>query len=153
MRFYRKAESAATSILEAFRSGNLPQALAPVFIRRQDNVPCREWSWSNQLLCAPPGTADARGYRQWKEVGRHVKKGAKAFPILVPMIGKRAGKDAETGEETEDTFLYGFTSAPVFRLEDTQGEPLPPPDPGGCRGSSRPRGAAGVALTIDLETI
>ena len=129
MRFYRKAESAASRILEAFRSGNLPQALAPVFIRRQDNIPCRGWSWSNQLLTALAGTSDARGYRQWQEVGRHVKKGAKAFPILVPMIGKRAGKDAETGEETEDTFLYGFTSAPVFRLEDTEGDPLPPPDP------------------------
>jgi len=129
MKFYRKAESAAKSILEAFRSGNLPQALAPVFIRRRDDVPCRAWSWSNQLLCALTGTADARGYRQWQEVGRHVKKGAKAFPILVPMIGKRAGKDAETGEEDERGFLYGFTSAPVFALEDTEGEPLPPPDP------------------------
>ena len=129
MRFYRKAECAAKSILDAFRSGNLPRALAPVFIRRQDNVPCRAWSWSNQLLVALSGTGDARGYRQWQEVGRHVRKGAKSFPILVPMMGKRTEKDPETGDEQERGFLYGFTSAPVFALEDTEGDPLPPPDP------------------------
>ena len=64
MQFYRKAESAATRILEAFRTGNLPEALAPIFIRRKDNLPCREWSWSNQLLVALSGHSDARGYRQ-----------------------------------------------------------------------------------------
>ena len=83
MQFYRKAESAASRILEAFRTGNLPQALAPIFIRRKDNVPCRAWSWSNQLLTALAGHSDARGYRQWQEVGRHVKKGEKSFHILV----------------------------------------------------------------------
>ena len=46
--YYGKAESAAKRILELFRSGNVPQALAPMFIRRKDNVPCRAWSWSNQ---------------------------------------------------------------------------------------------------------
>ncbi|MHC4403046.1 MAG: hypothetical protein ACYTG0_25575 [Planctomycetota bacterium] len=38
-RFCRQAESAATRILEAFQAGNLPKALAPVFVRRKDNVP------------------------------------------------------------------------------------------------------------------
>ena len=129
MRFYRKAESAAKAILAAFQSGELPEALAPIFIHRKDNVPCRAWSWSNQLLAALTGTSDARGYRQWQQVGRHVKKGEKAFPILVPMVKKRAEKDAKTGEEKEVSCVYGFTSAPVFGLEQTEGDPLPPPDP------------------------
>ncbi len=73
-RFYRQAENAATRILEAFKAGNLPKALAPVFVNRRDNVPCRAWSWSNQLLAALSGHSDARGYRQWQRVGRHVKK-------------------------------------------------------------------------------
>ena len=128
-RFYRKAESAAESIVAAFESGDVPKALAPVFINRRDNVPCRAWSWGNQLLAALAGTSDARGYRQWQTVGRHVTKGAKAFPILCPCVGKRTEKDTETGEEQERSYVYGFTSAPVFRLEDTDGEPLPPPDP------------------------
>ena len=42
-RFYRKAEDAATRIVEAFRSGDLPKALAPVFVRRREDVPCRAW--------------------------------------------------------------------------------------------------------------
>jgi len=128
-RFYRQAESAATRILEAFKTGNLPKALAPVFVNRKDNVPCRAWSWSNQLLAALSGHSDARGYRQWQQVGRHVKKGEKAFAILVPMVGKRAGIDPETGEAKEHTFIRGFSSAPVFGLSQTDGDPLPPPDP------------------------
>ena len=108
-RFYRQAESAAAQILEAFQSGNLPKALAPVFVRRRDNVPCRAWSWSNQLLVALAGHSDARGYRQWQEVDRHVKKGEKSFHILVPCVGKRTEKDPGTGEEVERTFIYRFT--------------------------------------------
>ncbi len=129
MRFYRKAESAATAILAAFEGGDLPKALAPIFVNRKDNVPCRAWSWSNQLLTAILGHSDARGYRQWQEVGRHVKKGEKSFPILVPMVRKRTGKDKETGEEKEHTYISGFTSAAVFGLRQTEGDPLPPPDP------------------------
>jgi len=129
MQFYRKAESAATRILEAFQTGNLPQALAPIFIRRRDNVPCRAWSWSNQLLTALSGHSDARGYRQWQEVGRYVKKGEKSFAILVPIVRKRAEKNTETGDEEERTWIAGFTSAAVFGLSQTDGEPLPDGDP------------------------
>jgi hypothetical protein len=128
-RFYRQAESAATRILEAFQSGNVPKALAPIFVRRKDDVPCGAWSWSNQLLTAPAGHSDARGYRQWQQVGRHVKKGEKAFHILVPLVGKKVVEDPETGEPEERTYIRGFSSAPVFGLDQTEGEPLPPPDP------------------------
>jgi hypothetical protein len=121
-RFYRQAESAAARILEAFQSANLPRALAPVFVRRRDNVPCRAWSWSNQLLVALAGHSDARGYRQCQEVGRRVRKGEKAFHILVPCVGHRLEKDEDTGEEKEMTWVYGFTSAPVFGLDQTEGD-------------------------------
>jgi len=129
MQFYRKAESAASQILEAFQTGNLPQALAPIFIRRKDNVPCRAWSWSNQLLAALNGTSDARGYRQWQEVGRQVMKGEKSFPILVPIVKKGTTENRETGQEEETTYLAGFTSAPVFGIGQTEGDPLPAADP------------------------
>jgi len=66
------------------------------------------------------GTNDARGFRQWQEVGRHVKRGSKAFTILAPRFIK---KDAEDQEETK-TILVGFLSVPVFRVEDTEGKPL-----------------------------
>ena len=43
VKFYGKAESAANGILEAFQKPDeLPAALAPVFINRKDDVPCRK---------------------------------------------------------------------------------------------------------------
>jgi hypothetical protein len=101
MRFYGKAEEAANRILQAFQSGNLPNALAPVFIKRKDNVPCRAWSWNNQLLTALAGHSDARGYRQWEAVGRHVKKGERSFSILVPLTRAIEQKDPDTGQTVE----------------------------------------------------
>ena len=79
-RFHGKAKDAADRIVAAFQSGSLPKALAPIFINRPDeDTPCRKWSWSNQLLTALAGYSDARGFRQWQTVGRHVKKGEKSL--------------------------------------------------------------------------
>ena len=129
MRFYGKAETAATAILEAFQSGDLPAALAPVFIRRKDGVPCCQWSWSNQLIAALHGHYDARGYRQWQAVGRHVTKGQRGFPILVPLSKKIETEDRSTGESTSRFVTYGFKHAIVFGLSQTEGEPIPNGDP------------------------
>ena len=119
MQFYGQSEQAANRILETFKAGTLPAALAPIFIRRTDDVPCRRWSWSNQLLTALAGTSDARGFRQWLDVGRAVRKGAKSFQILGPIMVKREERDADTGETRERMALVGFKSIPVFRMEDT----------------------------------
>jgi antirestriction protein ArdC len=72
------------------------------------------------------GTSDARGYNQWQAENRHVRKGAKALHILVPKIIKHAIEDTdEEGEENEENkVLTGFMVRPVFRFEDTEGEPL-----------------------------
>ncbi len=66
-------------------------------------------------------TEDARGFRQWIEVKRHVKKGSKSFQILVPCFKKE--KD-NTKEEVPR--LTGFTTGNVFRVEDTQKLYQPP---------------------------
>jgi len=70
------------------------------------------------------GTSDARGFRQWKLVGRSVDKGAKAFHILGPI--KHTIKDKETDEQR--TIVSGFKCIPVFRLEDTHGASVDPPE-------------------------
>ena len=130
MKFYGKAEESAKVILDAFRTPNsLPKPLAHVFIHRNDNVPCRSWSWRNQLLVALQGHKDARGFRQWEEVGRWVKKGERAFYILAPLSNKV--EDEKTGEEK--TVIYGFKGTPVFGYEQTNGGPLPPGDPEAVR--------------------
>lgn len=121
-----------------FESGKLPPAVARTMIRRQaDDVrPSDKWSLGNRLLMAINDTFDARGFKQWKEIKRNVKRGAKAFHILAPNTVKKKVwvKDSETGEEEESErmMITGFRFIPVFRVEDTEGEPLPeyaPPAP------------------------
>lgn len=106
------------TILSTFKSGDIPEAVAYSIYPIPD-IPSAKWSLLNRTVMFLSGTEDARGYRQWQQANRYVKKGAKAFYILVPCIYKK--KDEE-GEETE--FLKGFRCMPVFRYQDTDGEPL-----------------------------
>lgn len=104
-------------LLESFKSGDLPEAVARTYTQFPD-VPCTGYSVVNRLLILDAGTSDARGYRQWERAGRHVRKGTKAFHIFVPrMVRKKDGEDEKT--------CVGFAMVPLFRYEDTEGEPLP----------------------------
>lgn len=120
-----RADAALRQVLDLFESDQLPGRIAEtVIVRATGEQPCAGWSLGNQLLCLLNGTTDARGFRQWKEVGRSVKKGAKAFSILGPVKRKFRDADPATGEETERVVVVGFKAIPVFRLEDTEGEPI-----------------------------
>jgi hypothetical protein len=125
MRRTQKAQEQLEQILKKFESGKIPNALASTSLPPLD-VPCSKWSLNNRLLVFWAGTQDARGIRQWKEVGRYPKKGSKASYILTPTLIKK--KDEEAGEETEKEILTGFRCVPVFRVEDTDGDPLNTPD-------------------------
>lgn len=145
MKITEKAQEALNRLLEMFRSGNLPQAVARTVIADKNGraaKPSDKWSLCNRLLMLASGTEDARGFNQWQEVGRKVKKGAKAIYILAPLTKKklvrRTETDPETGEiqviEEERTVITGFKGIPVFRVEDTEGDLLPeadydPPEP------------------------
>lgn len=126
MNFYGQAEGVAQAILRAFEDANtLPKPLAQIFIRRKDTAHFAKWSWGNQLTVILRGYTDARGFQQWHDVGRWVKKGEKAFYILGPV--KKTITDKETGKEK--SIVVGFRGLPVFGLEQTDGEPLPTGDP------------------------
>ena len=125
MKLYGKAQQVADSILDAFARGDVPKALAQIFIHHECDCPSEKWSWRNRLIAALFGHYDARGFRQWKEVGRQVKKGQKAFHILAPRTAKAKEDDAERGIEAGDTLLVGFIAVPVFGYLQTEGEPLP----------------------------
>ena len=121
----QKARAVLDKLIDAFEN---PEQLVDTLARASlipNNSPCRKWSPHNRFIVAIHGTGDARGYNQWKEVDRYVKKGAKAMYILVPRIKKVEEEDS--GED--DTVLIGFLAAPVFRIEDTDGESLPGCDP------------------------
>jgi len=114
-----KVKEVLTTIVEKFKSGDIPEAVAysmfPI-----SNIPSAKWSIINRIVMFLSGTHDARGIRQWNRENRYVKKGSKAFYILVPHIKKT--EDIKTGEEKE--MLVGFLTRAVFRYEDTDGEPL-----------------------------
>jgi hypothetical protein len=120
MRYTEKAMEALKRILEAFESGDVPKLLSHLIIPPLD-VPCAHWSLSNRLLVFLSGTDDARGFRQWEEVGRHVRSGARALYILAPILVRKRNEEEDSEEEK---VLKGFRVVPVFRVEDTEGEPL-----------------------------
>ena len=114
---YAKVKEILSGILDRFKAGDIPQAIAYSMYPIPD-IPSAQWSLLNRTLMFFSGTQDARGFRQWKSVNRYVKKGSKATYILVPMIYKKE-VDGE-----EQLLLGGFKAAPVYRVEDTDGEPL-----------------------------
>jgi hypothetical protein len=124
-KLYGKASDVGAEIVARFRDPtSLPAPLANVFIRRKDQSPCRKWSWGNQLIVALHGYSEARGFRQWGDVGRHVLKGQKAVYILAPCV-KKFEAEGDDGTTEEHSAVYGFRCVPVFGLEQTDGAPLP----------------------------
>jgi len=114
----------ASDILAAFESGELPHALAQLFIHRKVEVPSRAWTWTNRLIALRRGHVYAAGFRQWKEIGRSVKKGEHAFHILAPRIVRAKEDDEKRGVREGDLMTLGFLAVPVFGYLQTEGEPL-----------------------------
>lgn len=114
-----KVKQVLNAILEKFKSGDIPEAIAFSMFPAVSDIPSAKWSFLNRTIMFLSGTGDARGFKQWQQAGRQVKKGGKAFYILVPCIYKK-----EDGDGEEKHVLGGFKPAPVFRLEDTKGDPL-----------------------------
>ena len=112
-----RIKTALEGILEKFKSGDIPEAIA-LSVFPVPDIPAAKWSLINRTLMFLAGTRDARGFRQWQQVNRSVKLGAKALTIFAPRIVRKKKDDGE------DLILTGFLAVPVFRVEDTEGEPL-----------------------------
>lgn len=112
-------------LMSLFERQDFPEVITHSLIRRhpEDRRPCDRWSLANRLLMLLAGTTDARGYRQWLDVGRHVRKGATAFHILAPIT--RKGIRLPENSEEPDRLLVGFCPIAVFAVEMTEGAPLP----------------------------
>lgn len=126
-----KIKGAVDSLLQMYESGNLPEKIAWSIIRRRGDepvIPSDSWSLGNLAIMYSQNCDDARGYKQWQQVGRSVKKGAKALYILGPCTRKIKEKDKLTGEEKERVIITGFRPIPVFNIEDTDGKPVPQVD-------------------------
>jgi antirestriction protein ArdC len=112
-----RIKSALTGILEKFQSGDIPEVIAIATFPIK-NIPSAKWSLLNRTLMMMAETKDARGFHQWLKVKRQVKKGAKAITIFAPRFVR------EKKNDQENLILKGFLAVPVFRVEDTEGEPL-----------------------------
>ena len=115
----QKIKAVLNTILEAFETGDIPEAVAVASFPIA-NIPSAHWCFTNRTIQFISGTGDSRGYRQWLSAGRQVKKGSNAIYILVPCFKKQKDEDMEE-EKKACTF---FKAMPVFKVEDTSGEPL-----------------------------
>ena len=125
---YRKAEDAAQRVLDAFKVGNLPKPLAAIFIRRK-----RRFAMSGMVLVESIHRRSCRLLRRpgIPAMGASRAKGEEGREGLsdpLPLRPQRTEKNEETGKEEERSYVYGFTSAPVFGFEQTEGADLPTGD-------------------------
>jgi len=122
-----RANSELEKVVRLFASKELPDLCAKALINAPER-PSSKWSFGNQLLMLLAGTSDARGFRQWTEVGRWVGRDMKAIWILGPVRKKVMQEATEGGDEQgleAKEVLIGFKAIPVFRYEDTDGQELP----------------------------
>jgi len=114
-------EAISKKIIDQFQSGDISKALANIFIHRNDDIPCRKWSWSNQFLTALAGHDDARTFKQWLTVGRCVRKGEKGFDILQPnrFKAKKDGQPVVDKAGNEKWIVKGFNASKRFGLSQT----------------------------------
>lgn len=74
-----------------------------------------------------PDATTVAGYRRWLELGRQVRKGEKSIAIFAPLTRK---------DDAGATEVYGFRTASVFDVSQTEGDPIPePPQPERLTGS------------------
>ena len=119
-----KAQASLDQVVERFKAGDLGPVVN-VFMQRlelPENAPARKWSFANQVLAyAQSGCLDCRGYNQWQEVKRTVKKGTHGVFILGPCM-KKVDDEKRPGEKKQ--ILIGFTGISVHPLVNTDGDPI-----------------------------
>jgi len=127
----KRMNDAVAKVLEKMESGETLH-----YVKAVNNIPegvklppCWGYSFLNRLIIASHGTADARTFKQWKDVGRSVIKGerAKIF-VYEPVMIKKTTEDEETGEEKTRSILIGFRLSARFAVEQTEGEPVEYPE-------------------------
>ena len=123
-------QNSLVKLLSMFRDQQFPAEIGWQLIRRRKGdhpLPSDAWSAGNRLIMLASGTQDARGFSQWRDVGRRVNPGSKALYIAAPVTRKYKADTCQGAAETDDAamVIIGFRWIPVFRLEDTIGKPLP----------------------------
>ncbi|MEA9985672.1 ArdC-like ssDNA-binding domain-containing protein [Subtercola sp. RTI3] len=108
----------------------------------------RSYSLGNQALLYMQGaTEPVNTFKRWPDLNRHVKKGARAKSILVPLVYKE--KDEHGKQESK---IKGFKMTRcLFELSDTEGDDLPEYEPPEW---SEPRALGELAIKkVQFESI
>lgn len=116
-----KAAAALQRVVDKFQSGDLSAIVQATRIKLADDVPAKNWSLRNQVLClAQCGEPDARTIPAWRRVDRWVKKGTHGIVIYEPRHIFEV--DEETGEKKVKFTRY----SPSWRhpFGNTDGEPI-----------------------------
>ena len=69
--------------------------------------------------CQCPEATHVAGFRAWKRLGRHVRKGERGIRIMAPIV-RRAVADDEHRDR-----VVAFKTVCVFDVSQTDGQPLP----------------------------
>jgi antirestriction protein ArdC len=118
MKLSAKAQTALDKVVARFQSGDLSPISEIARINLPADAPAARWSFSNRVLAyAQTDSLDCRGFRQWQEIGRQVRKGSRAAWILAPCTIKK-----ETDDGEEKTVLVGFRGISVFAYAETDGD-------------------------------
>lgn len=113
------AQRSLDRVVEKFKSGDLSPISKVARIRLDVDAPANKWSLSNKVLAfVQAEELDCRGFRQWQQVGRNIKKGSKAVYIVRPHTIKKKNED----EEKDEVICVGFSHIPVFPASCTNGD-------------------------------
>lgn len=123
MKLSDKAQLSIQKLIQKFKEGDISAISSVARLRLDPRAPAHKWSFTNKILAyMQAGELDCRGFGQWKETGRQVKKGSKAVYIIRPITVKQTV--VENGQEKENLLCVGFSTIPVFKASDTEGERL-----------------------------
>ena len=124
MKLSPKVTQSLDRVVEKFKTGDLSPISKAIRIQLDPDAPARKWSLSNRVIAfIQAEELDCRGFRQWQDVGRHVKKGSRSVYIIRPHMIK---VPADQNNDQEDYACIGFSSVPVFPASMTEGDqPIP----------------------------
>lgn len=121
MKLSDTAQASLQKVIKQFEAGDLSPIREVVRIQLDPSAPASKWSLSNKVLAfIQAGELDCRGFRQWEQAGRHVKKGSTAIYILRPRMTKIT--KAENKETKDELLCVGFATLPVFAASETDGD-------------------------------
>ena len=123
MKLSEKAQTSIQKVITKFQQGDISPISYVARLSLDPSAPAHKWSFTNRVLAfIQADELDCRAFGQWKDVGRRIKKGSNAVYIVRPLTVKK--KVSENEDEKETLVCIGFSTIPVFKASDTEGENL-----------------------------